>query len=82
MMAFLLEPRESRNSATRFEPATLAPKAKQLPLSAPCELLSTASEVCLKCAYSARRWIVSLSNMADFIGRGDWIRTSDPLRPR
>ncbi len=38
--------------------------------------------LCLYCAYEAFWTIVRLQITLDSIGRGDWIRTSDPLRPR
>jgi hypothetical protein len=39
------------------------------------------SGVCLNCAYRGKSRIVMPSTVPNFIGRGDWIRTSDPLRP-
>ncbi len=40
------------------------------------------SEVCLKCACAQVTGCDERLSTLDFIGRGDWIRTSDPLRPR
>ena len=39
-------------------------------------------KLCLMCAYDRSRNCRDVQKTPGFIGRGDWIRTSDPLRPR
>ena len=38
--------------------------------------------MCLACAYERVSHFNVVKITLEFIGRGDWIRTSDPLRPR